>query len=75
MRKSFVGNASLCLGAMVGSCLGIDSANPAPENYDYNEEVTNQLKRTGVSPNAIIYGTFSPGLMCIRRRRSDRKLI
>jgi hypothetical protein len=38
--------------------LGIDRANPAPENYDYNEEVADQLERTRVNPNAIIYGTF-----------------
>jgi len=38
--------------------LEVDRANPAPENYDYNEEVADQLERTRVNPNAIIYGTF-----------------
>jgi len=38
--------------------LDIDSANPAPEDYDYNEEVADQLERTRVNRNAIIYGTF-----------------
>ena len=38
--------------------LGIDGANPAPDNYDYNAEVADQLERTRVNPNAIIYGTF-----------------
>src|SRR5215470_17359152 len=36
----------------------IDRANPAPGNYDYNYEVADQLERTRVNPNAIIYGTF-----------------
>jgi hypothetical protein len=38
--------------------LDIDRANPAPEDYDYNDEVADQLERTRVNPNAIIYGTF-----------------
>jgi hypothetical protein len=38
--------------------LGIDRANPAAENYDYNEEVADQLEKARVNPNAIIYGTF-----------------
>lgn len=38
--------------------LGIDKANPAPENYEYNDEIADQLERTRVNPNAIIYGTF-----------------
>jgi hypothetical protein len=38
--------------------LDIDRANPAPENCEYNEEVADQLERTRVNPNAIIYGTF-----------------
>jgi len=38
--------------------LEVDKANPAPENYDYNDEVWDQLKRTRSNPNAIIYGTF-----------------
>jgi hypothetical protein len=37
--------------------LGIEQANPA-ENYDYDEEVADQLERTRVNPNAVIYGTF-----------------
>jgi hypothetical protein len=38
--------------------LGIDRTNPAPENYDYNEEVADRLEGTRVNPNAIIYSTF-----------------
>lgn len=38
--------------------LGIERANPAPHNSDYNEAVADQLERTRVNPNAIIYGTF-----------------
>jgi hypothetical protein len=38
--------------------LDIDRVNPAQENYEYNNEVADQLERTRVNPNAIIYGTF-----------------
>ncbi|MGH9712862.1 MAG: hypothetical protein ACRD5M_06135 [Candidatus Acidiferrales bacterium] len=38
--------------------LGIDKANPAPTDYDFNDEVADMLERTRVNPNAIIYGTF-----------------
>ena len=38
--------------------LDIDKASPARDNYDYNEEVADQLERTRANPNAIIYGTF-----------------
>ena len=38
--------------------LGVERANPALEKYDYNERVADQLERTSVNPNAIIYGTF-----------------
>jgi hypothetical protein len=38
--------------------LGIERANPVLENYGYNNEVADQLERTRVNPNAIIYGTF-----------------
>ena len=38
--------------------LGVDRANPAPENGDFSEEVEDMLERTRGNPNAIIYGTF-----------------
>jgi hypothetical protein len=37
--------------------LGIDKANPAPNNYIFSEEVEDMLERTRLNPNAIIYGT------------------
>jgi hypothetical protein len=38
--------------------LGVAEANPVLENAEYSERVTDQLERTRVNPNAIIYGTF-----------------
>jgi hypothetical protein len=38
--------------------LGVDRANPVPENCDFSEEVEDMLERTRSNPNAIIYGTF-----------------
>ena len=38
--------------------LGVDRANPAPEEGDFSEEVEDMLERTRGNPNAIIYGTF-----------------
>jgi hypothetical protein len=38
--------------------LGVDRANPAPENGDFSDEVEDMLERTRGNPNAIIYGTF-----------------
>ena len=46
------------LGSYGWKLLGIERANAVPENCDYNEEVSDQLERTRVNPNAIIYGTF-----------------
>ena len=38
--------------------LGVDRANPAPEEGDFSEEVEDMLERIRGNPNAIIYGTF-----------------
>jgi hypothetical protein len=38
--------------------LGVEKANPASEDHDYSDEVTDMLERTRGNPNAIIYGTF-----------------
>jgi hypothetical protein len=38
--------------------LGVDKANPVPDNYVFSDEVADMLERTRVNPNAIIYGTF-----------------
>ena len=38
--------------------LGIDRANPVPEDGEFSEETSDMLERTKTNPNAIIYGTF-----------------
>jgi hypothetical protein len=38
--------------------LGVDKAEPVPEDGEYSEEVEDMLERTRNNPNAIIYGTF-----------------
>jgi hypothetical protein len=38
--------------------LGVEQANPVPEDAEFSEEVEDMLERTRVNPNAIIYGTF-----------------
>src|ERR1700722_7209360 len=38
--------------------LGVDRANPAPEEGDFSEEVEDMLERIRGNPNAIICGTF-----------------
>jgi hypothetical protein len=38
--------------------LGIEQANPVPEDGEFSEEVEDMLERTRINPNAIIYGTF-----------------
>jgi hypothetical protein len=38
--------------------IGVEKANPVPENYVFNEVVSDMLERTRVNPNAVIYGTF-----------------
>jgi len=38
--------------------LGVERANPAPEDGVFSEEVEDMLSRTRTNPNAIIYGTF-----------------
>jgi len=38
--------------------LGVERTNPALESFDYNAEVEDQLERTRINSNAIIYGRF-----------------
>jgi len=38
--------------------LGVERANPAPEDGEFSEEVEDMLERTRTNPDAIIYGTF-----------------
>jgi hypothetical protein len=38
--------------------LGVERANPVPQNGEFSEEVEDMLDRTRNNPNAIIYGTF-----------------
>lgn len=38
--------------------LGLERANPVPDDAAFNEEVAEMLERTRANPNAIIYGTF-----------------
>jgi len=38
--------------------LGVEKAEPVPEDAEYSEEVEDMLERTRNNPNAIIYGTF-----------------
>ena len=38
--------------------LGVERANPVPDNGEFSEEVEDMLERTRNNPNAIIYGTF-----------------
>ena len=47
---------------MLESCgwrlLGVEQANPAPNEGDFDDEVEDMLARTRANPDAIIYGTF-----------------
>jgi hypothetical protein len=56
--EEFRQKCELMLSSYGWTLLEVAKANPAPENYEYNEEVAEQLERTRVNPNAIIYGTF-----------------
>jgi beta-galactosidase/beta-glucuronidase len=38
--------------------LGVERANPVPEEGEFSEEVEDMLERTRTNPSAIIYGTF-----------------
>jgi hypothetical protein len=38
--------------------LGVERANPVPDNGEFSEEIEDMLERTKNNPNAIIYGTF-----------------
>jgi hypothetical protein len=38
--------------------IGVERANPLPDNGTFSEEVEDMLERTRSNPNAIIYGTF-----------------
>ncbi len=38
--------------------LGVDRANPVPDDGEFSDEVEDMLERTRGNPNAIIYGTF-----------------
>ncbi|HEY1472003.1 MAG TPA: hypothetical protein VGF61_23385 [Candidatus Acidoferrum sp.] len=42
------------LGSYGWKLLGVDKANPAPENYVFSDEVADMLERTRTNPNAII---------------------
>lgn len=45
ISKKFRQKCELMLESYGWKLLDIDRANPAPENYDYNEEVADQLER------------------------------
>jgi hypothetical protein len=38
--------------------IGVERANPVPDNGEFSEEVEDMLESTRSNPNAIIYGTF-----------------
>ena len=38
--------------------LGVERANPVPNDGEFSEEVEDMLERTRSNPNAIIYGAF-----------------
>jgi hypothetical protein len=38
--------------------LGVEQANPVPDNGEFSEEVEDMLERTRNNPDAVIYGTF-----------------
>lgn len=38
--------------------LGVEKANPIPDEGVFSDEVEDMLERTKGNPNAIIYGTF-----------------
>jgi hypothetical protein len=39
--------------------IGVENANPVPDDVEFSEEVEDMLERTRGNPSAIIYGTFS----------------
>jgi hypothetical protein len=56
--EQFRDNCKRMLESYGWKLLGVEQANPVPENAEFSEEVEDMLERTRTNPNAIIYGTF-----------------